>query len=575
LTRKKSWKASMNLTFKKFHECFEALEIFDNEIPNDAPVGEFLIVKGVRSFADWTLVPLRSVNILTGPNSSGKSTLLEIISSLNRGTFEKKLRQLAESSSKSTFVGFSVDFGSLAKKRHDPDWFKSSVGFDSLMRIGEKFNLNAEDKFKGKRLTLLAESKGEDWPFDIYIYVDNRCVAFTRIDQNPDDIASKQYLKIASEFWQMQFNEKFADELKSQLLGLPYPIRPKIRLNAELAQKDLIDCQWIVLDFSEGMSTFLAEGPSIQFDRYLSDPEEASYALICVYIAFVKPFLVIERFSGDTVPGIRPISSPKELTFHFQAGKLNDQILSNLEQTTNGTASAFEDIAGTLARNELGLNSFKSGKKLVSEINTWMHQILNGFHKLAYRSRVHALAEKKHPWSRHRKWKGMHYVRYEVEFFLIDKSKRELTLSDVGTGVSQLLPVISSIIGGNKNLYSQPELHLHPKAQAVLGDLFIFGLQRNREINKKHPGVPVRGVTLETHSEHLILRVLRRVKEGSESSKGLSISNRDVSLISVNPESGGSSLHWIRIDQTVDFIDVWPNGCLVHRFEEIFFSSIE
>jgi hypothetical protein len=565
----------MNLTFKKFHECFEALEIFDNEIPDDSPLGEFLIVKGIRSFADWTMVPLRSINILTGPNSSGKSTLLEVISSLNRFRFEKKLKQIAESSSKSTFIGFSVDFGLLANKSHDPDCFRSSVGFDFLLRIGEKFNLNAEDKFQRRRLTFLAESKGEDWPFDIYIYVDRRCVAFTRIDQNPDDVASKQYLKIADEFWQMQFKDEFADELKSQLSSLPYPIRPKIRLNAELAQKDLSDCQWIVLDFSEGTSTFLTEGPSIQFDRYLSDPEEASYALICVYIAFVKPFLVIERFGGDTMPGIRPISSPKELTFNFQAGKLSDQVLSNLEQTTSGTANAFDDIAETLARNELGLHSFSSGKKLVSEINAWMHRILNDSHSLAYRSRVHTLEEKKHPWSRHKKWRGMHYVRFEIEFFLVSKSKSELTFSDVGTGVSQLLPVISSIIGGNKNLYSQPELHLHPKAQAILGDLFIFGLQRNREINKKHPGVPVRGVTLETHSEHLILRVLRRVKEGAQSTKGLTISNRDVSLIYIDPDSGGSSLHWIRIDQRGEFIDVWPSGFFVDRFEDIFFSSNE
>jgi predicted ATPase len=80
---------------------------------------------------------------------------------------------------------------------------------------------------------------------------------------------------------------------------------------------------------------------------------------------------------------------------------------------------------------------------------------------------------------------------------------------------------------------------------------------------------------LETHSEHLILRVLRRVKEGAQSTKGLTISNRDVSLIYIDPDSGGSSLHWIRIDQRGEFIDVWPSGFFVDRFEDIFFSSNE
>jgi len=565
----------MKLSFKHFEECFEALEIFDSEELDNTPLGEFLIVKGVRSFSNWTLAPLRNINILTGPNSSGKSTLLEVISSLGARTFEKKLRQLAEASSKPTYIGFSIDFGSLAKKRHDPDWFGSSVSFDLLMKVGERFNSNSKDDFQGKRITLLAESKGEDWPLDIYIFVDKRCVAFTRVDQDPDDISSKQYLKISDDFWKMQFKDDFVTEITSQLSCLPYPIRPKIKLNKELARKDLDDCRWIVLDFSEGRSAFLNDGPSIQFDRYLSEPEEAAYALICVYIAFAKPFLVIERFGGETMPGIRPISTAAELSFNFQAGKLGDQILSNMEQTSTGTAKAFREIAETLARNEIGLNSYRNGKNQVFEINKWLAQILNGSHKLAYRSRSHVVTEKKHPWSRHKKWRGMHYVRYEVEFFLLDKSKRELAFSDVGTGVSQLLPVVSSIIGGNDNLYSQPELHLHPKAQAVLGDLFIFGLQRNREINKKHPGVLVHGVTLETHSEHLILRILRRIKERAGAADSPLISNRDVSLVYVNPEEDGSALHWIRIDCDGEFIDVWPNGFFVDRFEDIFFSSNE
>jgi hypothetical protein len=565
----------MKLTFKHFHECFEALEIFDAEEPDATPLGEFLIVKGVRSFSNWTIAPLRSINILTGPNSSGKSTLLEIISSLGTKTFEKKLRQLAEASSKPTFIGFSIDFGALGKKRHNPDWFRSSVSYDFLREVAEKFNSNSKKEFNGKRITLLAESKGEDWPLDIYIFVDKRCVAFSRVEQDPSDISSKLYLKILDEFWKMQFSDEFATELISQLSCLPYLTKSKIKLNKDLVRKDLDDCQWILLDFSESRLPFLNDGPSIQFDRYLSDPEEAAYALICIYIAFAKPFQVMERFGGETMPGIRPISTAAELTFNFQAGKLGDQIISNMEQTSTGTAVAFQEIAETLARNEIGLNSYRNGKNQVSEINKWLARILNGSHRLAYRSRSQAVTEKKHPWSMHKQWRGMHYVLYEVEFFLLDKSKRELALSDVGTGVSQLLPVISSLIGGNNNLYSQPELHLHPKAQAVLGDLFIFGLQRNKEINKKHPGVLVHGVTLETHSEHLILRILRRVKEKTGTADSPTISNRDISLVYVNPEGDGSALHWIRIDRDGEFIDVWPNGFFVDRFEDIFFSIDE
>ena len=80
----------------------------------------------------------------------------------------------------------------------------------------------------------------------------------------------------------------------------------------------------------------------------------------------------------------------------------------------------------------------------------------------------------------------------------------EVNLPDVGVGTSQLLPIlIQGLIAppGATFLLEQPEIHLHPKAQADLADFFI-------EVTKR--GV---GVIVETHSEHLITRLQRRIAE--------------------------------------------------------------
>jgi hypothetical protein len=78
-------------------------------------------------------------------------------------------------------------------------------------------------------------------------------------------------------------------------------------------------------------------------------------------------------------------------------------------------------------------------------------------------------------------------------------------LKDVGVGVSQVLPVIVAALFAERGhivIIEEPESHLHPLAQAQLAELFV-------EVNRE------RGVQfiIETHSEHLLLRLQRRVAE--------------------------------------------------------------
>jgi predicted ATPase len=81
---------------------------------------------------------------------------------------------------------------------------------------------------------------------------------------------------------------------------------------------------------------------------------------------------------------------------------------------------------------------------------------------------------------------------------------RSVNLAQVGFGISQLLPVL---ILGLKNpadgflLFEQPEIHLHPRLQGGLGD-FLIGVARAG-----------RTVMVETHSDHLVNRVRRRIAE--------------------------------------------------------------
>jgi len=139
------------------------------------------------------------------------------------------------------------------------------------------------------------------------------------------------------------------------------------------------------------------------------------------------------------------------------------------------------------------------------------------------------------------------------------------SIRDVGFGVSQVLPIIvQSLLSRNKTLLiEQPEIHLHPALQAELGDLFIqsaLGEQKNTFI-------------LETHSEQLILRILRRIRETAEGElePGLTpIRPEDVAVLYVLPDKDGAKVIEIPIRPDGEFVERWPQGFFAERAKELF-----
>ncbi len=148
---------------------------------------------------------------------------------------------------------------------------------------------------------------------------------------------------------------------------------------------------------------------------------------------------------------------------------------------------------------------------------------------------------------------------------LIDaKTGMHVQPRDVGIGISQVLPVVVAALDPSAALVAieQPELHIHPAVQVGLGDLLIKGA-------KEH-GI---GFLIETHSEHLILRLLRRIRETAEGElpPGLiGIKPEDVAVVYVQSADAGVELVPLPIDETGEFTTRWPKGFFDERAEELF-----
>lgn len=134
------------------------------------------------------------------------------------------------------------------------------------------------------------------------------------------------------------------------------------------------------------------------------------------------------------------------------------------------------------------------------------------------------------------------------------RSGLELDSSDVGVGISQVLPIVVGAVlpGGSVVALEQPELHIHPAMQVALGDLFIEGAKS-------------RGMSflIETHSEHLILRLMRRIREGAAGSA-------QIGVVFVEAVDDRRRFVELRIDEEGDFIDEWPGGFFEESFRETF-----
>lgn len=115
-------------------------------------------------------------------------------------------------------------------------------------------------------------------------------------------------------------------------------------------------------------------------------------------------------------------------------------------------------------------------------------------------------------------------------------------ITDVGFGISQILPVLTIcyyVPQGSTILLEQPEIHLHPSVQAGLADVFIDAV--------KHRGVQI---ILESHSEHLLRRLQRRLAEEN-------INPDQLALYFVKMEKGESRLQNLEVDAYGNILN-WP-----------------
>ncbi|MFT4925062.1 MAG: putative ATPase [Phenylobacterium sp.] len=120
-----------------------------------------------------------------------------------------------------------------------------------------------------------------------------------------------------------------------------------------------------------------------------------------------------------------------------------------------------------------------------------------------------------------------------------------VNIADVGFGVSQIFPILLEGLRMKKNgtlILEQPEIHLHPALQMQMADYFI-----SLALSQKN-------VLVETHSDHVVNRLVRRIVEDGEHNL-----SEMVAIYFVSSGEDGSTIEEVKIDSNKGIVN-WPQG---------------
>jgi len=127
--------------------------------------------------------------------------------------------------------------------------------------------------------------------------------------------------------------------------------------------------------------------------------------------------------------------------------------------------------------------------------------------------------------------------------------------NEIGFGISQILLILIEALQSTNRiiLCQQPEAQLHPSHQSGLGDIFIESARKNGNT-----------FIIETHSEHLLFRIMRAIREtyqGKRGKKGQkpALTPDDVSIVFVEKGDQGSRTRSISLGKDGTLLDPWPD----------------
>jgi predicted ATPase len=202
------------------------------------------------------------------------------------------------------------------------------------------------------------------------------------------------------------------------------------------------------------------------------------------------------------------------------------------------------------------------GQNAIAAILAAEARRLNYKHKSPMRSFQQVIMEELHKMGLIEDFKVLEISKQRQDYEVKIKTKGSLDwvdLPDVGFGISQVLPVLVQCFyapPGSIILMEQPEIHLHPSAQSALADVMIDVINSGEDSTRRNIQL-----IIETHSEHFLRRLQRRIADGT-------ISQDKVSVYFANINKTPATLDPLEINMFGEILN-WPENFFGDEMKDI------
>lgn len=461
-----------------------------------------LSIENFKAFSDKQKIDFAPITLIFGQNSSGKSSIIQSILAL-------KQTLLTPSNSASLITsGTCIDLGGYLSAVNSHDATKE-------IKLNFSFVNNLSSQ----------EYKDEFLEYPVFSSSDIRNIGMSYSYYNNTG-----------------FRDSYLNKF-SYFVQSPGTRHKKIELNIKKGvtgyTKTLDETYYSDTDSFKSFYTFITRVNSNSLAKEFESFNKIIYEALETGVYKVRkdiaiPFMLSGNVMVDFPNGyLQRIS--EEIKYEFNKVKY----LGPLRTHPKRFYQAGKDIVSkTKGETNLGGELYEAGEGVINEINKWL-----GFFEIPYDINVDNL--------------GNETTGDVISVILNDKRNHTLvTPADVGFGIGQVMPIITEAIASKNTTIcvEQPEIHLHPRLQAHLADLFIDSVNPEGKNNQW---------IIETHSESLMLRIQKRIREKK-------IDHRLVKVFYVIPDSDGSKIMELPLDSDGDFTVHWPEGFFDERLDDIF-----
>lgn len=503
---------------------------------------EKISLENFQSFQEKVEIPIKPLTFLFGPNSAGKSSIYDSMLLVNSILKNKQ----------SEFINLYYKWLHTPRKtskEHNISKMVIEVQFSAWELLiggrngyhGDTINIPDEYKNSTELKELLSDCYG---PYDLQISIP------PSFPYEYDLTISACGLKIFC-LYTPENGDGREIEFSSEIFGAAFT-QIAARHNFEPPKNSLCKVKCFAYNLENGLKV----------DNYLiNESYDRDLILIANHIiqCFVKSTFLPQSVSSD-----RSTIKNTELSELFISnGQFINAPIQVKEATTTHHSDSIRKISESKLEEFLSIKECKKDEyNLIDSLHYFVNQSLSHHLFLDQGYQIAFDIYELNPANEIYKYDNFYGALLIT--YLTDNSGRRMTFEDVGTGISCVLPVIVALDGW-RSFIQQPELHLHPALQSALGDIFVEAINKNDSC--RH--------IIETHSDYLLLRCLRRIRETSngrisERSK-LKLKPTDVSVLYFDPQLDGTTkVKTIRVSTQGDFIDRWPRGFFEERGKDIF-----